>query len=912
MGAGEELRSAMLTVILRGLRARKVRLLLTGLSVVLGVSFLAGTFVFTDSVRASFDRVFASTAVDVDLVVRASSIGGASQRERIPDFEVEDVRSIEGVRSAEGVVQGVAKVVDRDGETIRNGLAPTVGMSWPADGDTGPVRLIDDGTSRAPTAPGEVVIDIRTAIDHGFVVGDIVGVQLGSQPVEPYTLVGVFEFGGISDLAGATFAGFEFGVAQEGFDAIGQLDFVNIRLDDGVDRVEIAGQIAAQLFPGLEVVDAQTAASDLADPLHNGLDILERILLAFAAIGVFVAAFIILNTFSVLVAQRTREIGLLRSLGASNRQIVLGVLAEALVVGVIASVLGILVGVGLVHALLAVFPDIGIQVPAGPTVVRVRTLAVAGSVGVVMTLVSSLIPALRAARVPPVVAHGATPSGSTRRSLALRSTAGAVVLVVGALTASIGVRRALDGFEVQIAAVALGCFAMFVAVVLLAPGFARIAVPVVANRVAAMLAGVAGGVLFVGAAIVAVGSLADDRPGVALAAGFAGVAGLALVGAIPTMQGVLAVLTRGNAARNPRRTTATASALVLGLAVVLLVAVLLSSVRTSLHGGLADGTDAEIVLSSANFVPISKEAVAETLEDPGVSSAAVISFGYASIADVTELVAGVDPDGFTEVLDPGFTQGGPAGFESGVLISTDAAQRLGIGIGDEVDLAFSAFGARRLPVVGIYDNRTFTGSVIVDFMVSDRVFEDAFGSDAPPTLAFLATADERGTGALLHTLRDHLRSRYPDIRVQTVDEFRAEQDRQIDLIVNALLALLAFSLMIAVLGIVNTLLLSVYERTRELGLLRTLGMTTRQMRRMVRGEAIVIAMIGSALGLALGVVWGIVFARALEPEGVSRVSVPVFQVLVFGVLASAAGVVASVAPAWRASRLDVLEAVAEE
>ena len=902
----------MWNVTIRGVRARKVRLLLTALAVVLGVSFVTGVFVFTDTLRASFDRVFRETAADVDLVVRsADAPGGSLQRERIPDSILRDVRSTPGVAAADGIVQGISKFVDRDGETIQNEFAPTLGISWPTVEGVGPLHLVDDGESRPPRRAGEVAIDAHTAAEHGYEVGDEVGVQVHSRPVRSYRIVGRFDFGDVTDLGGVTFAAFDFEVAQQAFDADDTIDFVNVRREPAVSTDALQRDLAAQLGPGIEVIDAGLAAEELADPVRDALNLLRQLLLAFGAVGVFVGAFIIVNTFSVLISQRTRELGLLRALGASRGQLVVAVLVEALILGAIASGVGILGGLALARLLLALFGEFGFDVPDAPTVLGARTIVLALVVGVGVTVVSAIFPALRAARTPPVVAVAHEMRSTSSPSLLRRTVVGGALLVVGVLMVGVGLEGEFADVRGAIATVAAGCFTGFVGIVLVVPLMTRALVRVLATGATGLVVTVAGAALVVGALLLALRA-ADEERWAATAAGIAvAAAGVLLMTSLPALRGAIGMLARGNAARNPRRTTATASALVLGVTLVFLVTIVASSIRLSLQSGIEDGVQADIVLSAERFAPISPRAVRDVEELPDVRAVAALRFGSVGVSGRSELLAGVNPSGFAEVVTPDVVAGEIADLPDGLFVSSAEAERLDLELGDTVPVTFSQLGPAFLPVTGIFDNRAFTGSVLVDFLVSNDTFESGFGPSQPVTVAFVRAEPDASAG-LQREIQDLLGTSFPDTRVQTVAEFQAEQDDAIDLIVNVLFGLLVFSLVIAVLGIVNTLFLSVHERTRELGLLRVVGMTPVQMRRMVRGEAIVIALMGCLFGLVAGLAWGWAFTQALFDEGVTRLSMPPVPLAVFVALGATAGVIAAAGPAWRAGRLDVLEAIAEE
>lgn len=903
----------MWKVTLRGLLARKVRLVLTALAVVLGVAFVAGVYTLTDSLRAAFAQVFDQSAAGADLVVRSSSpVGDATvQRERMTTGVLEGVRQVDGVEAADGSVIGTAKLQNADGSVIQEGLAPTLGFSWPTVQGVGPLRLIDDGISRAPTGPGEIALDAGTAQRNHFEVGDEIRAQLQRKPSEPYRIVGLFSYGDSTDLGAVTAAGFSLETAQRGFDAGGLFDVVYVKADPSVPVPELEARIQNTLGAGYEVSTGQQYADDLAKPVLRGIGLLEALLLGFAAVGVFVGGFIIFNTFAILVSQRTRELGLVRALGASPTQVVASVLSEAAVVGALASAMGIVFGFALGKMLLGGVERFGFDVPDGPFVLAPRTVVMCVLVGVGVTMLSALYPAIRAARVSPIAAITIESRAVGVRNLRMRGILGVLVAVIGFAALAVALGADITQVEERIAVVMLGCFAVFVGIAMLAPVVARPLARVVGAAGVGIGVSILGAVMVSAAAVLGFGAAADHRWGAVVAAVLVVAAGVALLGAASSLRGAMGRLARGNAMRNPRRTGATASALALGLTLVCLVAIVAASVRESLQSGIEEGLKAPLVMSSPRFAGFSPSAATEARNAKGGDNVVALRFGGVGIDGRTKQLGGVDVDGFEQAVDLDIAEGDIGALAQGqLLISTYEADRLGVGIGDPVQIV-SGRVTTELPVGAIYRNRAFTGSVIVDELASTQVYGLFFGEDQQLTLAFVVPQPNREADAVA-SIRKALQLDYPDVRVQTKAEFQAEQDTTIDLIVNVLLALLFLSLVIAVLGIVNTLLLSVFERTRELGLLRTVGMTPVQVRRMVRGEALIVAGIGCTLGIGVGVVWGWAFTRALTDQGVGVLDIPVPRLLVFVALSAAAGVFASLAPAWRAGNLNVLEAIAEE
>ena len=847
----------------KGILARRVRLALTALAVLLGVSFVSGTYVLTDTLDSSFEGAFRQSVSGIDLVVRLRApFGGDTGRDRFPDSALERVRDVDGVASAQGFLQDYAQFVGTDGQSIQTGGAPTFGISWAQHGDDGPLRLIPDGNrvSRRPHGRGEVAMDYGTARAHDFHVGDRVRVLLEG-PAREFTISGLFGFGSRTEIGSVTFAAFDLATAQRVFDAPGLVDAVNVTAEPGVALRTLRRNLSETLGPTFEVDNAQEIAEDRSREVMIFVDLLTQLLLGFAAIGIVVGAFIIFNTFTILVAQRTRELGLLRAMGASGRQVVASVVAEAAVVGASASVVGLALGVGLAGGLLALVEALGRDVPEGPLVLADRTIALSVGLGVMVTMVSSLGPALRAARVPPVAAISGVvvaPARPFRLRVALGTLllAGAVPLLV------VGLERTRDSTDAldEIWLVALGALLVFFGVVSLLAPFSR------------RLAGFLG------------------RPLRAF--------------------DVTGALARGNAMRNPRRTAATASALVVGLGLVGLVAVFAESAKASVSAAVDRGIRADVVLKAQHFVGFSPEVAERLAKARELDAVAAFRFGNVRVSGNEETVAGVDPRELAAVVDLRMVSGRVGAMaDDGALVHVDTAREYEVGSGDTLLIQFPrGFGTVR--VVGIYEQEDFTGGFPVPLVVAKDVYEHGFGTDEQDSLVYVKSAGS--VASAKRAVERALRDDFPNVEVLTRSEYRDSQERAIDHFLAVALALLLLSEVIAVLGIVNTLALSVHERTHELGLLRSVGMSRRQVRRMVRGESVIIAVIGGAFGIAIGLFWGWAFVTSLHSQGLTQLRVPLVQVGLFLVASLVAGIGAALIPAWRASRLDVLGAIATE
>ncbi len=644
----------------------------------------------------------------------------------------------------------------------------------------------------------------------------------------------------------------------------GQLDAINVVARSGTNLSVLRTRLQLALGPEYQLTSATQVARDRGEVVLNFLDLLTQLLLGFAAIGVVVAAFIIFNTFTILVTQRTHELGLLRALGASPTQVITSVIAEAAAIGLVAGAAGIALGYGLADLLLSLASRLGFDVPSQPLVLQQRTAFVALGVGLVGTVAASAWPAVRAARIPPIAAT--TDLGTHRpRPFGRRAVVGALLIGAGIPLLVIGLDRTKHASDVlrEIWWVAVGALLVFFGVVVLL----------------ALVAGPLAGLL--------------GRP--------------------LRARGMTGTLARGNAMRNPRRTAATASALVIGLALVGLVAIFGDSAKASVRRAIDSGIRADLILKAQQFASFSPDVARRVASLPAVDAVTAFRFGNVRvpIGGNQETVAGADPSRLARVVDLRVGPGSIAAMGAdGVLVARDAGQQYGLRVGDRVNVQFPR-GIETLRVAGIYDQRDFTGGFPVGFVVAAPAYEQGLGSDAQDALVYIRA--KRGEAAAAHQqVQAALGATFPNIHVFTRAEYRRDQERAINQFLAVTVALLMLSEIIAVLGIVNTLALSVFERTRELGLLRVVGMSRRQVRRMVRGESVIVALIGGVVGTGLGLFWGWAFTTALRAQGVTVLSIPTVQLVGFVALSMVAGVIAALAPAWRASRLDVLAAIADE
>jgi putative ABC transport system permease protein len=849
----------MLRATLKSLLSRKLRLVLSGLAVVLGVMFVAGSFVLTDTIGRSFDAMLRTAFDQTDVVVTGESSTvpgtGAVETEPVPAAVVEQVRAVPGVEdvTASVFVEGARAISNRTGKVVSSGFgAPRFGGNW-----TGENALIELRAGRGPTADDEVAINALLADTGDFAVGDRIEV-LTREPARPFTVVGIFGYSGDRDsLFGETWAAFTTPVAQQLM--LGEPDvFTEIDLVAGPDTSpeELRDAIRGAVGDSYVVQTGEEAAEEQADQVEEGLSFFNYILLGFAGVALFVGVFLILNTFSIIIAQRLRELALMRALGASRRQMVGSVLLEAAVIGLLASVVGLALGIGIGALLAAVV--VGLFGGAPLAGIGVPPSAVIGSfaVGVVITVVAALIPALRAARVPPVAAM--TEAATAVRPLTRITVGGAVVSLAGAgalaysLTGGAG-----DGTLWVLLA---GVLLVFVGVALLTPLVAR---PVVS----------------------ALGRLlAWSTPG---------------------------ELGRRNSGRNPRRTAITAAALMIGVALVTAVSTIFSSLSTSIDRTLQTDLGAELIIAgeqtTATPPVFDPEVLAQARQLPDVEAVAGIWFDFVELPDSGGILYAVDDlAAWREMAQLTATDGSLDRLASGqVVLDDQIADEQGLAPGDTIPIALPHADERPYTVVGVYER----GQVQQGYIISS---EDAAGLRFPnPTQGFVHVRDGADPEPVQREL-ERLLDDSPEVLVQDQSGYVEQQTQIFDQILVFVQVLLLLAMAIAVLGVINTLVLSVIERTRELGLLRAIGLSRGATMRMITVESVVISVFGALLGIGVGAGLGAAVVRALRDEGFTHLSFPWTLMVVYLIVAAIVGVVAAVIPAIRAARLNVLAAIAYE
>ena len=843
----------MRRVTLRNLAAHKLRLLLSAVAVVLGVSFVSGSLVFTDTIRRTFDDLFASVTADVTVSPETAfepGFTGTVTTAALPASTVDTVRGVDGVRAVVGdvSVEGV-QVVGTDGEVVGTGGAPGIGVNWTDEEGLSSLTIVK---GRPPRASGQIALDEATVRRSGYAVGDTVRLLT---PGEPTTarLVGVFRFGSASGLAGATLTAFDTPTAQRLLPEPDTFTSVSVDAEPGVDDGVLADRVRAALRDGVVVRTQEEQTEAEAGAIQSGLRFFNIVLLVFAGVSLFVGSFMIFNTFSMLVAQRTRELALLRALGASRRQVTRSVLGEAFLVGLVGGLIGMAAGLLIAMGLKAAFAAFGLEIETGALAFRSRTAVWSLLIGVVVTVVSAYLPARRASRIAPVAAMR-DDVAMPQRSLRWR-TIGGLVLTAGGIAALMGSLSA--GGQRAASLVGLGVLLTIVGVIVLSPVLSR---PVI---------GAFGAVY-------------------------------------PPLFGAVGRLARDNAQRNPRRTAATSSALMVGLALVAAFGVLAASINSSIGALIDRALGADYVVTTAQQTPFGAGLASGLERLPQVASVTRQRFGAAKIDGSTVFIAAADPASLGDSLDVAYTAGNVEGLEDGILIDEPTAQGKDLDIGDRVVVTFLSGSVTSLRVGGIYEPNGALPTHLVSLQTWERNGGDTRDSflyvNLPP-----GVDPELARPKIEATL-----AAYPQVTLLDQAGFKEQQRGQVNQLLFLIYALLALAILIAVLGIVNTLALSVIERTREIGLLRAVGMSRAQLRRMVRLESVVISLFGAALGLVLGVLFGVLLQRSLANQGVERLVIPVWSLLAFLVVAGVIGVMAAIWPARRAARLDVLRAVTTE
>lgn len=854
----------MFRTTLRSLWSHKRRLISTSVAVLLGVAFVAGTLVLTGTINRVFDSLFSDAYAGTDAVVRGEvtieSDFGMSERSPIPQELTEQLTEVEGVEAAYGVALSMAAtLLDAEGDPMSAGGAPAMVSSWVPDEAVSPY-VLDEG--RAPEAAGEVVVDRNTASNGPFEIGDTLQVVTSEGEVG-LELVGVARFGDADSAAGAIDMFTTLEQSQEFTGLPGFVNEINVRGAEGVTDEQVVAAIQAADLGEIDVLTGEAAGEELADDIGTAFGFFTVILLIFAGVALFVGWFIISNTFSILVSQRTKELALLRAIGASRRQVLASVLLEAVIVGLISSVLGLIAGVGLAGGALAALDAFGVDLPSVGLVVGPDVIIWSLVVGVVLTVVAAMTPAIQATRVPPLAALRDVAIDTSHLSK-VRIVAGVLALVAGLASFPPAFRE--DVGTRDLPGIGIGMALLLAAVLILGPIIAR---PL--SR-------------FVGLPL-------------------------------PSLRGVTGQLARENAMRNPRRTASTAAAIIIGVTLVGFITIFASSAQDSIRSAIEKGFKGDYIIQPTNqFADMSgaPRTLSEELADTdGISTVTAMSVSLVRLdlpdgTTQSPFISAIDPATFPQVFDTVMAEGDLASMTpDGIVVDWDTARNNDLAMGDVMTLVTPTGEETELTVQGISNDAVLEGWTMSRDRLSELVPRPA---DYMLGLLLEPGADLEGVNDDLEATMDT----YPTMNLMDREEFTQNIIGAISAMVNVIYGLLAISVVIALIGIANTLSLSIFERTRELGLLRAMGMTRNQMRSLVRWEAVIVALIGSVLGLLLGVGLAWILVNALSNEGFDTFNVPFAPMAVIVVGAALLGVVAALLPARRASRLNVLDAIATE
>lgn len=853
----------MLALTLHGVVARKVRGILTALAVFFGVAMIAGTMMLTDSVNNSFDDIFSESNSGIDVSVKTRETIEDSRGALPPAFDagvLASVLAVDGVAEAAGTIfDPTASVLDETGQRVGPTGPPHFATSVVPERFS-PWRYVE---GRPPESADEMAIDNFTADREGWGVGDSARVA-GTGGAQEYTISGVAQWGSGVELLGASLAILTLPEAQRLTGKEGRLDEVAVAAEEGVSPEELKVAIQAAIPASLQALTGDENAAEESQGFKEGFGFISKALLVFGVVALFVGGFIIFNTFSITVAQRTREFGMLRTLGAHRRQVLGAVVLEAVIVGLVASALGVLGGIGFAEGITAFFAAFGLGLPTSGLVLSPGTVVIAVVVGVTVTVVSSLVPARRATRVTPLEAIR---EGDDRRSRSRRRTLAGLVLVgLAALLVALG----------MFATTSLGS-----AFLLLGPGVL---------------------LLFLGVALLSsrlIGPLS------------------ALVGwPLEHLGGVPGLLARENTQRNKSRTATTAAALMIGLALVVFVATFASALTKSVDQALDRQFAGDLILNNSDggFLRIPTQ-VTEAIR--GVDGVAVVSPVAGSDALVdgvsgTQPVNGIDPDTVALVSNLDWRDGSDATLATlgadGAIVETDWGDDNGIAVGDVIRLTTPLGRSVSYTVRGSI--RDGASLLVSTFAVPRDSLVDAFGADGDD-FALVAFEDGANPDTVRARIDDALAAGFPNVESRSQAEVKADARLQVNQVIAIVYALLALSILIAIFGVVNTLILSIHERTREIGMLRAIGTSKRQIRRLIRYESVITALIGAIIGAGIGLVLAVVSVQALSGEGLV-LSIPYPLIVTLLLLAAVAGVAAAIAPARRAAKVNIVEALLYE
>jgi putative ABC transport system permease protein len=848
------------SIALRGLWGRKLRTILTAFAIVLGIATISGTFVLTDSITHAFDAIFSNIYRGTDASITGKSAVSENATTDLPPFDeslLPKVTALPSVQAAIGGVADIANLVGSNGKVISFGGAPHLGFSIdPTQARFNSHSLVDGAWPRS----NEVVIDRSTARKKHIEVGNTIGVEAQGS-ARPFRVSGLVKFGTTNiDIGGATLAGFELKTAQRLFHKQGKLDQIRVARKAGASEADMLRQIRAILPPQTQVRSgAQQAETDASDT-NSFTSFLQKFLLSFGFIAVFVGAFVIANSLSITITQRTREFATLRTIGASKRQIRRSVLLESFVIGLIASLVGLFLGLALAKLLFWIFSQAGFTLPNTGLLFKGRTIVVSLLVGIIVTMLASLRPARRAMRVPPIAAvreGAALPPG---RFAKYRPVGSAGLAALGFAALVFGMWGA-HGTSSVLLFMGVGAVLIFLGVALFASQLIR--------PIAALL-GVPG-----------------DR-----------------------LAGAPGILARENATRNPQRTGSNAGALMIGITLVTLVTMLATSIRASFFGAVDKIFAADYAVTAQNNFDLIPSSIGQAVRStPGVHDVVGVRVGDMRIFGKKNTLSAIDPGG-SKIFRLDWKAGSQATLDTlgptQAITDKDYAEKHHLTLGSPVHVLVPSGARPTFRIAGIFDppsgGSPFNGPLTVSAVAFDRLYT------APQDQYVFFNVDGGATKAN-DTRLDKALKAYPNAKVQDRGEFKKNQASFLGDILNILYVLLALSVIVSLFGIVNTLVLTIFERTRELGMLRAVGMTRWQVRTMIALESVVTSLIGAVIGIVLGIVLSVLFIVRVD---FLVLSWPVVSLVVFALVAMLAGVVAAIFPAQRAAKLNVLQALQYE
>jgi putative ABC transport system permease protein len=880
---------------LQGLLARKLRTALTAIGVVLGVALISGTYVLTDSITTAFDSIFTENYKNTDAAITGKSALDATQdgTATAPSFSadlLQKVRDLPQVGAAGGAVGGEAQLIGKDGKAIVFGGAPNLGFSVdPALPQFNSLTLV----SGSWPAPGEVVIDTQAAQKKGFKAGDTIGVQARG-PAQRMRISGLVEFGAVSSIGGATLAGFDLGTAQQLFGKPGKLDQILIAAKSGTSPQQLVEAVRPILPPATQVRTADDQAAEDAAGTTSFLNFLQTFLLVFGAIALFVGSFVIANSLSITIAQRTREFATLRTLGASRRQILSSVILEALVTGFVSAVAGLFLGLAIATGLFKLFDAIGFTLPNNGLVFETRTIIVALVVGVVVTVLASLRPAWRATRVPPIAAvrEGATLApGRLHRyrpvAAALLAVAGVALVVVGLFANGLSTSTLLWLLGIGVLLLFLGIAAFSARLV---RPLAAVSDPIARWSVVVLTALIWPFILVPLWAIRRLFGRHPEFPRV-----------------LP--DGPAVTIGGQNSKRDPHRTASTAAALMIGLALVTLVATLGAGIIKPFEDAVDRISSSDYAITAQNnFSPLPPAVATTVAKVPSVGEVTSVRGGQAKAFDKTIPITAIDQTA-SQLLRFDWRAGSQASLSEldpdGAIVDADYADEHALTLGSTITLQTATGKTLPFPVRGIFKPPA-GGSPFGNVTISTTTFDTM--TPQPQNIYTFLNMQGGVTSANTATLNAALSS-FPNAKAVTIEQFKKAQTDSIRSLLNVLYVLLALSVLVSLFGIVNTLVLTVFERTRELGMLRAIGLTRGQVKRMIRQESVITALIGAVIGIILGLLLASLLAARLEEISFT---VPVGQLVIFAVVSVIVGIFAAIWPARRAAKLNPLEALQYE